>query len=168
MILTNYQQDVFYEPSTAMEESGFSPHIHQHRILLRSFLFLFLSLFICFETDREGEREGENEYPKQAPCCQHRARCGSISWKRRSWPGLKSRVRCLTDWATQVPLDLFLFFKLNIAYIDTVIAATSTEDSTFISHLVSVVTVVFISVSKIESEEYTYWSFIWLVDLMLS
>lgn len=49
-------------------------------------------------------------------------------------------------------------FKLNIANIDIVIAATSTEEK--IVHLLviwfSVAIVVFIRVSKIDSEEYIY------------
>ena len=53
--------------------------------------------------ERRG-RERKRENPKQTPCGQHRAWLtqGSISQTVRSWPGQKPRVRCLTDWATQV------------------------------------------------------------------
>ena len=34
----------------------------------------------------------------------------------RSWPALKPRVRCLSDWATQAPQALFLFLISNIIY----------------------------------------------------
>ena len=78
-----------------------------------SFLFLFLCLFVCLFSDRAWVREGQGEVrgnPKQALHCQHRA---SNPWTvERSWPELKSRVRCLTDWAPQVrPVWQFLFFS---------------------------------------------------------
>ena len=42
---------------------------------------------------------------------------GSNSWAMRSWPELKLRVGCLTNWATQVPqwfVWLLFLFKKNI------------------------------------------------------
>ena len=45
----------------------------------------------------KGEGKGK-ENPKQAPHLAWRPMWASISW-----PKLKSRVNCLTDWATQVP-----------------------------------------------------------------
>ena len=69
------------------------------------FIFYFLSLFIYFDRESRGgaerERERERESPKQAPCCQCRAQRGAVSQTVRSWPELRSRVRCLI--ATQEP-----------------------------------------------------------------
>ena len=59
------------------------------------------SKWACAHVHELG-KDRERENPKWALCCQwrawHRARTMS------SWPKPKSRVRCLTDWATQVPL----------------------------------------------------------------
>ena len=71
----------------------------------------FLSVFIYFwERQRQQEwgrgRERGRENPKQVPRCQHRARHGAQMHKTmRSWPEQKPRVRHLTDWPTQVPLN---------------------------------------------------------------
>ena len=61
-----------------------------------------------------GQREGETQNPKQAPGSKLSAQIrtwGSKSRTVRSWPELKSRVACLTHWATQVPLS-FKYFEL--------------------------------------------------------
>ena len=51
------------------------------QVLLCSAAFYFLSLLLCILRDskqgRGREREGGRESPKQAPCCQCRARCGA-------------------------------------------------------------------------------------------
>ena len=70
----------------------------------------FLSLFIYFEKEREhgqqrAEREGERENPKQAPYCPRRAWCTAQTQER--WDR-DPRVRCLTNWATQVPTSYWL------------------------------------------------------------
>ena len=52
----------------------------------------------------EGEREPQNS--KWAPGSVLSAPLrGSNSQTVRSWPELKSRVECLTNWATQMPLE---------------------------------------------------------------
>ena len=69
--------------------------------------FLNVYLFILRERKRECEwRRGRKrrENPKQAPCHQHRAQHKFQShklWDHDLEP--KSRIRRLTDWATQVP-----------------------------------------------------------------
>ena len=65
---------------------------------------LFIYLFWKRESREGAERERERENPKQALHCQHRARHKARSHEPlRSWPELKSRVSCLTDWAPRAP-----------------------------------------------------------------
>ena len=71
-------------------------------------LFWKFYVFILKDGDRERvrtwgqgkEREGENPHGAQSLC---------VSQTLRSWPELKLRVGCLTDWATQVPQHVFHF-----------------------------------------------------------
>ena len=69
------------------------------------YFFIFIYLFLRkTETAWMGEeqRERGRETPKQAPSCQHRARCRAGSQETvRSWPELKPRVGRLTNRATQ-------------------------------------------------------------------
>ena len=51
-----------------------------------------------------AEREGERESQAGSSLSVQSLTWSSISRIMRSWPEQKSRVRCLTDWATQVPL----------------------------------------------------------------
>ena len=88
----------------------------------RAISISFSLMFIYFwEREREREREKETERERRCPCEQERGRrwqlqagtvlsvqtlrWGSNSQTMRSWPEPKSRVRCLTDWATQAPLS---------------------------------------------------------------
>ena len=78
------------------------------------FLF-FLSLFIYFEREGgstwgKGRKRGrEREFQEGPTLSVQNPVWGSNSWTARSWPEPKSRVGCLTDWATQGPLqDIFL------------------------------------------------------------
>lgn len=67
---------------------------------------IFKDLFI-WERERErastsmirgkGKRERERENLKQTPCWLGSPTSGLISWPMRSWPELKSRIRCLTE-----------------------------------------------------------------------
>ena len=75
--------------------------------------FLKKCLFIYFERERErertqvgeGQRGRERENPKQGSALSAQSLTwGSIPRTVRSWPKLKPRVRCLTDWVTQAPL----------------------------------------------------------------
>ena len=83
------------------------------------FLFLiknFIYLFILRKTKKaqagEGQREEEKENPKHAPQSVRRTRCEAQTYETvRSWPGLKSRVECLTNWVTQA--SHLLCFKKN-------------------------------------------------------
>ena len=49
----------------------------------------------------EEQREMEGKNLKQAPHSAQNLMRGSIPRTVRSWPAPKSRVRCLTDWATR-------------------------------------------------------------------
>ena len=75
----------------------------------------FLSVFILRkrerERERERERQREGDNPKQAPCCQYRAWCRVQNQTMRSWPELKSRVGCLTNWATQGPVFFLVSWR---------------------------------------------------------
>lgn len=65
-------------------------------------------IHLCEWRKRERERKS---WAGSMPT-QHRAWHGSLTWEpdmglsfitQRSWPEPKSRIRCLTDWTTQVP-----------------------------------------------------------------
>ena len=76
--------------------------------------FLFSNIYLPWERENanrweaEREKERKRENPKKALCCQH-----SVPRTVRSWPELRSRVRCLIDWATQALLfSVFLLGSL--------------------------------------------------------
>ena len=76
------------------------------------FFCKFIYLFLERESTGKGQRERERENPKQALHCQLGPWCGAQTHKTvRSWPELKTTVGCLTDWATQVPHYVYLFWK---------------------------------------------------------
>ena len=68
-------------------------------------------MYLIFKCLREWAEEGlrEKQNPKQVTRCQWRAWWGSNSRSVRSWPELKSRIRPLTNWATQVPQTILVF-----------------------------------------------------------
>ena len=72
------------------------------------FLFIFKDLFIlervCIHKLGEGQRDRERESRLPA---QWGVWLGAHPMILRPWPKLKSRVRCLTGWATQWPLLVF-------------------------------------------------------------
>ena len=82
------------------------------------FVCLFIYLFILRERERararehalawagEGQREGERESQAGSLQSAWSPTPGLNPRTMRSWPELKSRVRCLSDWATQVSLNL--------------------------------------------------------------
>ena len=74
---------------------------------LHHFFFVCLFLFILRKQMGEGHTEWERQNPTQASCG-HVWVQRSNSPTVRSWPEPKSRVRHLTDWATQAPLPLFI------------------------------------------------------------
>ena len=84
-------------------------------------LLFFIFFFIIFSLwDREGAWRGGAEWERERILSkfhtQHRTRCRAGSHgllTLRSWPELKSRVRCLTDWVTQAP-QLFCYFNHQI------------------------------------------------------
>ena len=91
------------------------------------FFFCQKNYFLMFIFERktwhewgEGQRERETQNLKQAPGSELSAQSpmwGSNPPTVRSWPKPKSRVRCLTDWATQAPLQISLFFFFNVFYL---------------------------------------------------
>ena len=88
---------------------------------LSFFLCLFLTfIYLFWERERgrvsalagEGQRERKRErIPSRLHSVSMEPNAGSHSWTVTSWPELRSRVRGLPDWGTQVPL--FLFFKTH-------------------------------------------------------
>ena len=62
---------------------------------------LLLSLFWEREQAGEGQKEWERENPKQALHCPHRALCRAWS-REHEVMIMRSRVRRLTNWATQM------------------------------------------------------------------
>ena len=86
-------------------------------------LRVFFNLFI-FERERgrekvmEGQRERVRERESQAGSAvsaQSLMR-GLNSQTVRSWPKLKSRVGCLTNWDTQAPLYVLIFLSLLFSF----------------------------------------------------
>ena len=65
---------------------------------------IIYSKFLSTACINKGQAERETENPKQALSAQSSMRV-SNSWTVRSRPEPKSRVRHLTDWATQAPQD---------------------------------------------------------------
>ena len=104
-------QDMRYAQGVLRFSDGGSPH----------FALVVLSLFILRKREkeheqgrgREREREGESQAVSMLSVWS--PTWGSKSWTMRSWPEQKSRVWCLTDWATQVPPPFCTFLnKLRI------------------------------------------------------
>ena len=57
----------------------------------------------------------EKENLKHIPCWAQSPAEGPDLVTLRSWPELKSRVGCLTNWTTQVPLiELFQWFRKHV------------------------------------------------------
>ena len=91
-----------------------------HNYVLKKFgrLICFFNRFIYLkEREKEGAwarmrgRGAERERIfKQTPRLARSLAWGSISGPMTSWPELKPRVGCLTDWATQVPHHTLFFF----------------------------------------------------------
>ena len=79
---------------------------------------MFLSLFIYFERERastwagEGQRERERESQAGSLLSAQSLMPGLNSRTARSWAEPKSRVGCLTNWATQAPhKNIYLFLR---------------------------------------------------------
>ena len=76
-------------------------------------LFFFKSIYFVKERacTRESMREqgrGTERWRERIPSRLHEAQLGLHLMTMRSWLTGKSRDRCLTNWATQAPLELFL------------------------------------------------------------
>ena len=91
-------------------------HIVSDRELTTSFLLMFIYLFwergkereseACTNkggAERERERERERESQAGSSCLCRSLTWGSIPQTVRSWPELKSKLTCLSDWATHMP-----------------------------------------------------------------
>ena len=88
-------------------------YLHYFFRIADRFLIFFLSLFTYFEKESERVRELERAWGRGREM-ERESQADSvltasiltrhlIQQTVRSWPGPKSRVRCLTDWATQTP-----------------------------------------------------------------
>ena len=78
------------------------------------FILTFNSLFIwrervCASRGRDRETEGERGSQAGSTLSARSLTWGLIPPTVRSWPEPRSRVRCLTDWASPAPSILFLF-----------------------------------------------------------
>ena len=81
------------------------------------FFWVFLMFIFVRERERErvhmhahregAEKEGEREFQAGSVLSAQSLTQGWNSQTMRSWPELKSRVECLTNWATQVPQTLY-------------------------------------------------------------
>ena len=61
-----------------------------------------------------GQGEGQRERQRNRGCTDHGARWASLDLRNwRSWPELKPRVRCLTDWASQRQFVVFFFLSIS-------------------------------------------------------
>ena len=88
------------------------PLLHFHLPNVHKFFFFFFNVYLLIYCG--GQRERGRENPKQAPHCPCRARCRAQSHPTlRSWPELKPRVRCLSNWATQAPHKFFFWPTLS-------------------------------------------------------
>ena len=93
--------------SRALSHPCFSPIKHLHLSFFKVYFYLF------WERDREqageGQREKEIESQASSALSAQSPLWGRNSWAVQSWPEMKSRVRCLIKWATQVPEHLQLW-----------------------------------------------------------
>ena len=86
---------------------------------------LFFFKFIYLEREHEQERS-RRENLKQARHHQCGVWCGgSTPWIVRWWPEPKSRVGCVTNWATQVPEDGIFIGYYPCGKIPTLVMETS-------------------------------------------
>ena len=101
--------------------------IHIQQITFCFFYFLKNLMLVYFwerERERERERGGEQAGGEQREreteslsssiLSAQSLKQGSNPWTLRSWPELKPRVRCLTEWAAQLPLFLLIFFNVYL------------------------------------------------------
>ena len=80
-----------------------------HTCLCPNFLFFFLNVRLFWEIKWTSRGRGRERESQAGPMLSAQSPTwGSISWTTRSWPEPKSRIGCLTDWATQAPPN-FLF-----------------------------------------------------------
>ena len=77
-----------------------------------SFFFKFIYLFWEWEWKKDREGEGERESQGGSALSLQSPTRGSIPWIMRWWPEPKLRVGCLTDWATQMPLNCVLLSNI--------------------------------------------------------
>ena len=93
--------------------------IDRTRYIIKWTVFFFFKVYLFTwereSTERRARGREERENLKQTPCWAQRPMQGSISgfWDcnpdimtLKSWPDPKSGVQCLTNWATQVPLNI--------------------------------------------------------------
>ena len=102
---------------------------------------LFLLMFVYLFWDRkQGRGRGRSRASQAGSALLEQSRLWvSIPLAVRSWPELKSRVRCLTDWATQAPhplvilselLSLVCFLSLNMSDLSLTSISVASKFST--------------------------------------
>ena len=90
--------------------SSESCHLNSLKLFFNVYLFI-----VDREIDRgqagEGQRERETESQAGSVPSAQSPRWDLNPWTVTSWPELKPRVGCLTNWATQVPRNQPLFYS---------------------------------------------------------
>ena len=94
-------------------------------------VILFLFLFLDRERERAQAREGLIERGRESPSSFHTQ--WSPVWSSnpqamRSRPEPRSRVRCLNDWATQVPVEVLVLIKVQQETTDWILTMKSDSD----------------------------------------
>ena len=75
-------------------------------------VYLFILRVRLRVWEGEGQREREKESQAGSAVSLQSPTWGSNPQTMRAWPQLKSRVRCLPDWATQAPLAYAVLLPL--------------------------------------------------------
>ena len=86
----------------------------------KTFLFFKVYSFILRQTKRVwvGEGREQERIPSRLYPASSEPHVGFWTHKTvRSWPELKPRIRCSTDWATQVPQQRHFWASLKDAYL---------------------------------------------------
>ena len=92
----------FYHEIISLQQSS-------EGVFFFAFIYLFIHSFIHSFIQRGGKGQREEERESQAGFAlpAQSTEQGSNSQTVGSWPEPESRVKCLTDWATQVPQGMY-------------------------------------------------------------
>lgn len=95
------------------------------------FTYFLKILYIYFRQWEHGR--GQREWDKQT-ALSIEPNVGLNLRTLRPWPELKSRVQCLTDWATQVSLGVFFREKISQQLLPKPLMCMKTNITSFIPH----------------------------------